>query len=257
MFFIIVVLCLILLTGAAILNKTANPGKPKTVDISAPAKKNERLIKSKTDMHLTMRTIIRWEQLRGKSFTEMNYEDNDDLTALLYCSLISCNPNIAYTLEEFRHVTNNEKLMREMSQKLSRESLVMAQFRGSIENKTDHGSSESSSGRISEIVSTLIMAGLDAGYVMDRMELCDLPMFIRAYEQRKKEQLENNRLWTYLSILPHVDGKKLPSATDLYPFPWELEEIERKANEAIQADADRFEDFMKQGHNLIVEQYGR
>lgn len=253
MFFIIVALCLLLLIGAAILNMTANPGKPKTVDISAPAKKNERLIKSKTDIHLTMRTIIRWEQLRGKSFAGMDYEDNEDLTALLYCSMISCNSEKMYTLDEFRHVTSNGKLMREMSQKLSRESLVMAQFRGTAENTADLSNVEGSSGRISEIVSTLIMSGLDARYVMDKMELCDLPMFIRAYEQQKKEQLENNRLWTYLSILPHVDGKKLPSATDLYPFPWELEEIERKANEAIQVDADRFEDFMKQGHNLIVE----
>lgn len=257
MFFIVVALCLLILVGAVILNETANPGKPKTVGIPAPAKKSERLIRSKTDIHLTIRTIIRWEQLRGKSFSEMNYEDNDDLTALLYCSVISCNPNTTYTLAEFRHVTSNEKLIREMSQKLSRESLVMAQFREVAENSADIGNSEGSSGRISEIVSTLIVSGLDAGYVMDKMGLCDLPIFIRAYEQQKKEQLENNRLWTYLSILPHVDGKKLPSAVDLYPFPWELEEMKRQAEEALQADANRFEDFMTKGHNLIIEQYGR
>lgn len=208
-------------------------------------------------MKLKMRSIIRWEQLRNKSFAEMNYEDKEDLTVLIYCSVLSNDADMTYTLEEFRHVVQNEKLMREMSQKLSRESLVMAQFRTPDDTETDEDNSGEYSGRIGDIVSALIMSGLNAGYAMDEMELCDLPMFIRAYEQKKKEQLEKDRLWTYLSILPHVDGKKLPSAMELYPFPWESEEMEKRAEQALQADAGRFEEFMTKGQNLIKEQYGR
>ena len=38
--------------------------------------------------------------------------------------------------------------------------------------------------------------------------------------------MEEQRLWTFISILPHVDSKKLKTPADLYPFPWELKEKE-------------------------------
>lgn len=205
---------------------------------------------------LTIKTIIRWEQLTGRSFSEIDYSDNKDIISLLYCSVLSCNPGMLYTLDEFRQTTVNEKLMRQMSQTLSRESIVLSQFcKGNSGVTADKNDGES--GKITDIISALIMAGLDAGFAMNEMMLCDLPMFVKAYEQKKKEQLENARLWTYLGILPHVDGKKMPSAVDLYPFPWELEEIERNAAEAIQADFGRFDAFMNEGQNLIKQQYGR
>lgn len=58
-----------------------------------------------------------------------------------------------------------------------------------------------------------------------------MPLFIAAYQTNRKELMESDRLWTYLTILPHVDGKKLPSARDLYPFPWEEEEMMEEATQ--------------------------
>lgn len=205
---------------------------------------------------LTIRTLIRWEQLQKKSFSLMDYTDEEDMAALLYCSMLCCNSNEkVYTLEEFRHTMQNEKLIRGTAQALSRESVVMAQFRQKdvVDGVGDH---EGTPGYIKDIVSTLIMGGLDAGYVMDQMELCDLPMFIEAYERKRKEQMESDRLWTYLSILPHVDGKKLPSARELYPFPWEEEEIREKSEKAIQEDSEKLKVFFEQGKNLIKQNYG-
>ena len=37
---------------------------------------------------LTIKAIIRWEQLRGKSFSLMDYSDRDDIEALLYTTTI-------------------------------------------------------------------------------------------------------------------------------------------------------------------------
>lgn len=247
--------CFIIIVTAAFANWGANPGEPKTVATPPPPKAKHP--KFKMTVRLTMRALIRWEQLRAKSFSLMNYSGEEDMEALLYCSMLSCNPGTLYTLEEFKHTMQNEKLVKQMAQALARESTVMGQFRqesGTVQEAGQEPDGEP--GFIKDIISTLIMSGLDATYVMDGMELCDLPLFISAYENKRKEQMESDRLWTYLSILPHVDGKKLPSARELYPFPWEIEEMKAQADKAIQEDSEKLEMFFEQGKNLINQNYG-
>lgn len=254
--FISIVTLFVAVFGAVVvLNKNVDVKGLRLAEKPMPSK-SKQTAKFKANISLTMKTIIRWEQLTGRSFLELDYSDNEDIILLLYCSAISCNPGMIYTLEEFRHTTINEKLMRQLSQSLSREAIVVAQFRTDKPIETDSDSKEIAQGKITDIVSTLIVSGLNASYVMDEMQLCDLPMLVEAYERKKKEMLENNRLWTYLGILPHIDGKKLPSPADLYPFPWEAEEMGEKAAQAIQADAERFDTFMNEGQNLIKKQYG-
>lgn len=256
-FIVVTVLAMLILIGAIILNGTGRSEKPEVPTTSAPPKAKQSM-KSKMTVRLTMRSLIRWEQLRNKSFSLMDYSSEEDMEALLYCSVLSCNRGTLYTLEEFRHMMQNEKLVKQMVQTLARESTVMEQFRQekgtSQEAKQDPGEEP---GFIKDIISTLIMSGLDATYVMDEMKLCDLPLFISAYEKKRKEQMESDRLWTYLNILPHVDGKKLPSARELYPFPWEMEEMKEKADKAIREDSEKLEMFFNQGKNLINQSYGR
>lgn len=244
--------CFIIIVTAAFANWGTNPGNPKTLATPPPKAKHP---KSKMNIRLTMRTLIRWEQLRAKSFSLMGYSSEEDMEALLYCSMLSCNPGTMCTLEEFRHTMQNEKLVKQMVQALARESTVMGQFRQEQEGGTGQ-ETDAEPGFIKDIISTLIMSGLDATYIMDEMELCDLPLLITAYENKRKEQMESDRLWTYLNILPHVDGKKLPSARELYPFPWEMEEMKAQANKAIQEDSEKLEMFFEQGKNLIKQNYG-
>ncbi|MFK2289707.1 hypothetical protein ACIXNV_22995 [Bacteroides fragilis] len=40
------------------------------------------------EARLTIKAVIRWEQLRGKSFSLMDYSDKEDVNALLYTSTI-------------------------------------------------------------------------------------------------------------------------------------------------------------------------
>lgn len=190
---------------------------------------------------ITIKSIIRWEQLRGKSFSLMDYTDKDDVDALLYTTTICNNEGMMHTFELFRKTLSNEKIVREMVLKLERETEFLNQFQKKQDNIADHA--DDTLGMISDIVSTLIMSGLDAHYVLNEMDLCDLPLYVETYERKKKEQMESDRLWTYLTILPHVDSKKLPSARDLYIFPWEEEDVKKNAERAIkenEADLRKF-----------------
>lgn len=255
LYIIVVITCFIIVVTAAFINWNVNPGKPKTV-ATPPPPKPKHPAKFKTSVRLSMRTLIRWEQLQKKSFSLMDYSDEKDMEALLYCSVLCCNPNEKmYTLDEFRHTMQNEKLVRQMGQALSREATVMAQFRQ--EAKDGVANREVTPGYINDIVSTLIMDGMNASYAMNEMDLCDLPMFVEAYERKRKEQMISSRLWTYLGMLPHINAKKLKDgARDIYPFPWEEEEIREKAEKAIQEDSEKLEAFFEQGKNLIKQNYG-
>ena len=198
-------------------------------------------------MPLTIKAIIRWEQLRKKSFSLINYADQEDIEALLYTTTI-CKDGGMYTFELFRETLVNKKLVQEMAYVLDRESAVLSQFQKKVA-ASDISNSEGSPDYVGAIVSILIMAGLDAHYALNEMELCDLPLFLEAYERKKKEQMEESRMWTYLTILPHTDAKKMENgAKDLITFPWEEK---KEATEISDIEAQRFEEFMKKGKDFL------
>ena len=83
------------------------------------------------------------------------------------------------------------------------------------------------------------------------MELCDLPLYIKAYEKKRKEEMESGRMWTYLTILPHIDARKMKNGVkDLILFPWE--EAEREAEKEInEIEVEYFEELLKRGKNIF------
>lgn len=193
---------------------------------------------------LTIKAILRWEQLREKSFSLMDYTDKEDIESLLYVMYITSDKS-RYTFEVFRQVLTDERFMNAMSSDLGKIMEVVAQFQKKT-TVSDLGSTEGSLENIGKIVSTLIMAGLDAHYALNEMELCDLPLYLEAYERKRKEEMESSRMWTYFTMLPHIDARKMKNgARDLIIFPWEEEEMRKEAERAIKEDAGRFEEFMK------------
>lgn len=199
---------------------------------------------------LTIKSIIRWEQLRNKSFSLMDYSDKDDVEALLYTTTICNSDGVRHTFDVFRTTLTNKKLVREMVLRLERETAMLRQFQKKQEG-TNLDNADGSPETISGIVSTLIMSGLDARYALEEMELCDLPLYIEAYEKKRKEDMESARMWTYLTILPHIDAKKMKNgAKDLIAFPWE--EIEKEAEKEIkETEIERFEAFMQEGKDYL------
>lgn len=211
-------------------------GAPKSVDIPPPPKRNNIPIPK-----LNFRAIIRWEQLRNKSFSLIDFGDKDDVEALLYTS---CKVNT--TFEIFRLTLDNKKFAGSMIRALELETKLIGQY----QKKSDEDG-KGSSELIGTIVSTLILSGVDAHYVLEEMSLCDLPLFIDAFERQKREQMENSRFWTYFNILPHIDGKKLKNgAKDLVEFPWEKEEQEKKVERNEEEDLKKFENFLEKGKGI-------
>lgn len=214
--------------------------KPESSRIPVPAKS----IPGGRFHRLTIKAIIRWEQMRGKSFSQVDYTDKEDVESLLYVMYITSDKS-GYTFEVFRQVLVDERFMKSLSSDLGKIMEMATQFQKKPIT-SDIGSTEGSPEHIGSIVSTLIMAGLDAHYALNEMELCDIPLYLEAYERKRKEEMESSRMWTYFSILPHIDARKMKNgAGDLITFPWEEEEMRKEAERAIREDAARFDEFMK------------
>lgn len=246
--FIIIGIAFIICVCVAIYQEVeSESGTPKAPKSPCPPKR----ISGVKFTRLTLKSIIRWEQIRGKSFSLMDHSDKNDVEALLY-TMYLCEIKPDYSFEVFRQVLVNEKFLSGMASELNRVMLLVAQFQRKSEI-SDMPPSESSPETIGNIISMLVMSGLDAHYALNEMELCDLSLYIEAYERRRKEEMESARMWTYFTILPHIDGKKMKNgAKDLISFPWEKEEkiVETQITES---EVDRFEAFMKTGKDFLKQ----
>ncbi|WP_416803244.1 hypothetical protein [Bacteroides reticulotermitis] len=181
----------------------------------------------------------------------MDYENKDDIDALMYTTM--ADEAGQYTFDAFRHILSNEKFTSKIIAALENQTKVLNQFQAKVDpeqNKPD----DWEPGLISDLLATLILSGLDATYVLEEMSLADLPLYIRAYENRKKEDMENSRLWTYFTMLPHIDAKKLKNgAKDLITFPWEQEAAIKRSEEELTASLDEFEQRM---NTKKIDYYG-
>lgn len=202
---------------------------------------------------LTMKMIIRWEQMRGKPFSQIDCTDSDDMGSLLYTMYIT-GDKPEYTFEVFREVLADERLIAAMSYDLGRIMEISDQFKEKT-TVSGIGNAGGSPEYIGSIVSALIMAGLDAHYAMNEMELCDLPLYADSYGKKRKEEMESSRLWTFFTMMPHIDAKKMKNgAKDLIIFPWEEEDAKMEAERAINEGLERFENFM---NTKKSDYYGR
>ena len=180
--------------------------RPEPSHIPAPPKSNP--VPRIKFQRFAVKSMIRWEQMRGKSFSQIDYADKEDMESLLYVIYITSDKP-GYTFEVFRQVMADERFMNAMSSDLGRIMEIVAQFQKKI--VPDLGSTEGSPEYIGNIVSALIMAGLDAHYALNEMELCDLPLYLEAYERKRKEEMESSRMWTYFTMpvsYTHLDVYK-------------------------------------------------
>ena len=187
--------------------------------------------------------------MNNKAFAEMDYKDESDIESLFYVCELSDTPLLSFA--DFKSSLNDE-LISSMIANFERETLIASQFKEVLKKQSEQSEniSEYQPIYIKDIVSYLIMGGLDANYAMNDMELCDLPLFIDANEKRTKEILESDRLWSFMSLLPHLT-KQIKSPTDLYPFPWEVDQIKRDAEKSIEENKKKLESFLNSGNSLL------
>jgi len=196
---------------------------------------------------IKIKNIIRYEQLTDKSFSAFDSTNEDEVLALLYCIELP-----EQTFEVFKRTTATAKrALESYLKKVNGYMEFISQFFSETKKKTDEANSDNKKPeKVTDLISILLFSGIDTRYVMEEMEIQDLPMFIGGLEKKKRADLENDRLWTFYHILPQV-GKGITKPQDMCPFPWEEKEIEQSAKEDIERNAEKYNDFIKNGKNFF------
>lgn len=207
------------------------------------------------NIKLNLKSIIKAEQLLNKPFTSFDYSDENDLLPLLYCIVLS-NNNTSFTYKEFLSLLECKKISNEIFAQFNKEGEILAQFNKVKEEAGEPTvKSDLPETYIKDIVSILIVdGGIDANFLMNEVGLLELSNYIKAYENRKREQMESSRLWTFLACAPHIDLKKIKSARDFYPFAWELEQIHKEEQEFISKNEAELNKFLEHGLDYFKTQ---
>ena len=88
------------------------------------------------NIRLTIKAIIRAEQMLGKPFTDFDYTDREELTRLLYCSVLANNKErMAYGT--FLEVAGNEKQLSAMLSEMELENVLLVQFTDTVDKLAD------------------------------------------------------------------------------------------------------------------------
>lgn len=188
-------------------------------------------------MKLNLQTIRIAELILGKPFGKFDLTDEKEADVLAYSLLV------ANSEEEFSYSTYQNLSKKVKAQALKRivSALSFLDQFSEKGKKTD----ESEPVYMGELAATLIMNGMDARYVLFEMGLFEIKDYLAAIDTKIKNKFENSRLWTFCTILPHVDAKKIKSPKDLFLFPWEVEEEEKARAEELEKGIEIFEKFMR------------
>ena len=177
-------------------------------------------------MKIKIKQIIRWEQLRDKPFYELDATDEIDVVALMYVTAPEQDIDNS-TFETFQQVADSaacEKLSKSISRYLNYVNQFSPKIKADdkpVEGSKDEDKKEEQI-RVSEIATGLIFDGVDANYLLNDAEICDLPMLCKGAEMKMRRDKDDSRLWSFLQLQPYMDGK-VKTTTDFYPFPWEEE----------------------------------
>ena len=192
-------------------------------------------------MKLNLQSIRIAERLLNKPFGEFDLSSDKDSDILIYSAMVA-NSDEVFTYETYQRLPNKikGKALKQIFTQLS----FMNQFNDEDEGKT---LKETKPVYIGEVAANLILAGMDAHYVLYDMYLFELRDYFKAVETKIKNKLENDRLWAYFIVLPHVDtrGGKMKSPRDLLTFAWELEEEKEKKEKEFKIAEAKFWEFMK------------
>lgn len=183
------------------------------------------------DIVLSIKSICMYERLSGKSF--FNFAE-EDMGMLLYCSFYTSN-NIELKYETFMSMLEVDDITTWAIDKYKNILEVIQQFKSTNtsegDGKTDEDAKELT---MTDMATSLIVDyHLDAHYVMYEMKLWELEPMYKAADAAVKRRYEEERLWAYIDILPHMDGKKIKGPSDLIPFPWEKDK-QKKIQEDLE-----------------------
>lgn len=192
------------------------------------------------DLKLDVKTICFFEKISKKSF--FNFID-EDIPYLIYASFVS-NNKINMTFQSFCFLLENEEISKWILQKFKDLFSIIQQFNELNDDNTNTNENENTNSiSMTDIATSLIINyGVDASYVMHNMDIWEITSLFQAAENKEHRRLEEERLFTYLNILPHVDVRKLRSPEKLLPFTWEKE---NKPENRMEKDKKYIDDFIE------------
>lgn len=195
-------------------------------------------MKQKAQIHFCLKAIVLWEALTDKSYQSINLQDEEEVLPLLYAMYLAGGGQ-AVSLELFAEsVLISERVRHELLQEAVRQISLQTSLSPKRLERDEPAPAEerpSQPAKLSPLIARLIVeGGISAEYVMYQMGLWELPLYLKAIEDKRNETMERERLWCYLSLSPHIDHKRVKSPKDLVPLPHERAEME--VEEQVQAE---------------------
>ena len=183
---------------------------------------------SKYKIKINGKVMCAYEALTGKPFLKI--ETPDDVQHLFYCSLVLNNEDFeTMEYDVFQYLMLDEEVVKWMGDEYTKIGRYLTQFKTNIGDfdEVDDETSGKSDNKVfymlEAVAGLIVKMGIDPNYVMYKMEEWEIAYYYRMMNEMDRNRLTEDRLWTYLQILPHV-GKKLGSPDKMLPFPWENRE---------------------------------
>ena len=188
---------------------------------------------SKYNMKMTIKAICMFEKLSGKSFFKF---DNEDIPLLMY-STFYCSNDIEIKFETFLGLMDVQDIAEWVVKKYSDILEVMKQFSKKEESVEEDNSlklGKEEETTITDLANSLIIDyGVDPHYVMYEMGLWEIEKMYEVVQTKIQNHYEEERLWAYINVMPHIDGKKVKGPEKLLPFPWEKDRKKKKAEDDL------------------------
>lgn len=215
----------------------------------------------KFKIKLNVQSIMEYERLTHKSFIDFidsSKSNESDILPLLYCMLAANNNDFNQTYDDaMKYLFTNNELMERLSKRLDDELKFVTQFGNldflvskddiSIDGDKGKNKGERQTIYYSQFIPPLISeCGLDINYVLYQMPFTDVDLYMKYRDERKKEDLEEKRLFTYTIISPHIDNRKL-TYEKFMVFPWEKARKHKESVEYLnnKDNQDKLKTFLK------------
>lgn len=180
---------------------------------------------SATPYKLTLRAVLLFEKLTARSFSSLSILDEEDAVTLLYCLQRCEEGGSVLPLDVWKQVLESEAVRSDLYARLERTLEAMIPLSLPEGTSPTEETDEDTSPDFTSIAGMLVVeGGLSPSYVMDTMELWELPAFLDALDRKKREALEHQRLFTWMTMMPHLSSDSVGSPEELLPFPWEQAE---------------------------------
>ena len=198
---------------------------------------------------LNIKAISLAETLLDKPFSDFDFTDENTVASLMYAIYIA-NTGSAKTFEDFKTSVPSdvEKSTQDaMAYVMQFNRQAEAEAEADVPASTDRAVGS----RMSELANYVIVhGGLDAHYVMYEMDVHEMAGFVEGINALKKERMEEQRLWTYYTVLPHVGSKVLKEPSDLIVFEWEAADKKADMDKMLDEAEAKLEKFLNGGDKI-------